>query len=562
MKVSDPPLLYEDYIKTLPLYRRRLLCWSKQHDTMSLTQCIDKLQRSITRSRRLYTSTDGGVNDRLGAFGCVIANSEQPLWIGAGPKDMDPTTANSSRPEMAGYAGLWEALLMLTTVYPNIFKGAAIEVITWVDSTSALRRLRSLHSNISASRAYPADADFSSHISWLWSQVSYLRPKFEWVKAHQDTGQDYDNLTHSAKLNILANKLASEYIHQATIRPRSNPWFFPSAIVSLSVNGQRVMTKYSSSIRFHILGTQHRRFLQQRCFAWASDKVWESIDMEGLGLAYRMLDLPSRLTTSKMIHGWNNTGHQRAKIHCNSSSKCPNCDEPEETQVHILRCPAHGVQAIRYTAMMKLRSSVVTRCGSSNTWHVMITCLQHWITHGSPMDPQTLSLRYTGSFKNHIVLAIRSQTSIGWQYAFRGYVSTSWVDAYSIEHPRAQAQQLRSTWLRHVIRAIWTFGDTMWRHRNHMLHHHTSNHEVVASTNDSHIRHYYNIQDDFAASDRVLFDLSLETRLNTSLQSRKHWLVLIKRYQETTAARRMGQQNLITKFFTRPSPLNYSGENT
>ncbi len=58
--------------------------------------------------------------------------------------------------------------------------------------------------------------------------------------------------------------------------------------------------------------------------------------MEGLGLAYKILDLPLRLTTSKMINGWNNTGHQRAKIHCDASSKCPNCDEPEETQEHVL----------------------------------------------------------------------------------------------------------------------------------------------------------------------------------------------------------------------------------
>ncbi len=76
--------------------------------------------------------------------------SDDPLWIGAGPTDMDSTTAHSSQPEMAGHAGLWENILMLLKVYPHAFP-TAVEVITWVDSTSALRHLQSLHSAVSSS---------------------------------------------------------------------------------------------------------------------------------------------------------------------------------------------------------------------------------------------------------------------------------------------------------------------------------------------------------------------------------------------------------------------------
>jgi hypothetical protein len=98
----------------------------------------------------------------------------------------------------------------------------------------------------------------------------------------------------------------------------------------------------------------------------------------------------------------------------------------------------------------------------------------------------------------------------------------------------------------------------MWRYRNQSLHSNGSNKMVAESTIDAQITHFYYIQEEFAARDRTLFDIPLAVRLTTSLRSRKHWLTIIRRYHETTAERRMGQQNLITKFFTRAHHTNSS----
>ena len=102
-----------EYMKGLPPYCRRLICWSKHHDSLSVSQSILLLKQSLKESKRLHTSMDGGMVGNQGSFGFIIASSWTPIWISAGPVDMDPTTASSSRPEMAGYAELWETLLML-----------------------------------------------------------------------------------------------------------------------------------------------------------------------------------------------------------------------------------------------------------------------------------------------------------------------------------------------------------------------------------------------------------------------------------------------------------------
>ncbi len=69
-----PSYPFSEYIKTLPPYCRRLLSWSNPPNHLSLKQSLHKCRRTLQESRKLLTSTDGGLDNRLGAFGCVIAD--------------------------------------------------------------------------------------------------------------------------------------------------------------------------------------------------------------------------------------------------------------------------------------------------------------------------------------------------------------------------------------------------------------------------------------------------------------------------------------------------------
>ncbi len=158
------------------------MSWCRPHNFIPLLQGFGYLQKPIVDTARLCTSTDGGLHAQGWPFSFITADlSSCPFCIGAGPVDMDPTTSHSSQPEMAGYAGLWEALEMLSILFPQDFQGDAVEIIIWADSSRALQRLQSLHSQDSNTPTYPADANFSSHIRWLWSQTPQLKPRFEWI---------------------------------------------------------------------------------------------------------------------------------------------------------------------------------------------------------------------------------------------------------------------------------------------------------------------------------------------------------------------------------------------
>ena len=147
-----------------------------------------------------------------------------------------------------------------------------------VDSTSAISRFQSLRFNKTPARSYPDDADVISHVNWLWAQLSEFVHTLKWVKGHQDALDPLLRPSLELRLNIMADSLATEFYHSTTssiTRPHTNPLFFPTTRVSLTVNGQRVTANPSEAIRFHINGTNHRRYLQTTKPGWHNNKVWE-----------------------------------------------------------------------------------------------------------------------------------------------------------------------------------------------------------------------------------------------------------------------------------------------
>jgi hypothetical protein len=137
--------------------------------------------------------------------------------------------------------------------------------------------------------------------------------------------------------------------------------------------------------------------------------------------------------------------------------------------------------------------------------------------------------------------ALKNQDKIGWDYAMRGYLSTSWVDSEYYGKHGATPDSVRQSWLRAIIKAIWVFNKTMWTHRNSILH---STEiplcELRESSVNSHICSLYDQQQDFAVLDQVIFDTPLDVLLQRPLRSKKHWIRLAQRYHPSTHDRKTG----------------------
>ena len=552
------PYPQKSYIKALPKSRQRLLKVGRIRQSRSLNEFHALITHTLTTGGNFNCGTDGGLKINQGTFGLVVSVEDKIIWEGCGPVDGCQDTASSKRSELFGYAGLLEFFLMIDSLMlPPDTAYPISNVHTCIDNSSVVRQLQAFLLGYTPARAYPHDADILSHIRWLWTQLPRYCHKVSWVKAHQDDKTPFHLLDLPAQLNICADAMATEYYNNATLPseiPTSQPAFFPTAKVCLLINAQRVTAQYTASIRFHIHGTKHRAHLQRTRPTWKSDRVWNNIDMQGLGLAFKSLDTPSRHFTSKMLHGWLNTGHQREKITKDpSSSHCPCCNSPDETFEHILQCKAPAVVTARDKASTKLRS--IPQARESLAWKVLYQALLNWLQFGNKMTHPCLDNYFLKPGQRTLLeTALKDQDKIGWDFAMRGYLSTSWVtmEAYGKNDPT----QTRQSWLKAIIKALWRFNKTMWTHRNSILH---SNEiplrELRESSVNSLIRSLYDQQQDFAVLDQVIFDTPLEVLLHRPIRSKKHWIRLAQRYHPSTYDRKTGNQLLITRFFpTVPTP--------
>ena len=148
-----------------------------------------------------------------------------------------------------------------------------------------------------------------------------------------------------------------------------------------------------------------------------------------------------------------------------------------------------------------------------------------------------------------LITAIKNQDTIGWNYALRGYLRTSWVAAeYHIN--RSAHDDIRKKWLQKIIKVLWSFNKTMWTHRNSVLHLTTVPlRDLKESAANSKIRTLFEQEKDFAVVDQALFDTPLEVMLSRTLQAKKHWIRLVQRYHPSTYSRKTGTQHLITAYF-------------
>jgi hypothetical protein len=201
------------YRKALPPERQRLLAWSTPTFPYT-TADIPKLLSWLCKAPTMECGSDGSLKDKTGTFGYVLSINGNLVWEGAGPADGDHLTANSKRPELYGYAGCLETCLLILKV-GKVMGATLPESLTiriWVDNSSALRHLNKLLSRKKTQNRYPQDPDILSHIQWLWSQLpAGPTYKARWVKAHQDDQMPFDDLPLNAKLNVVADQLATQY---------------------------------------------------------------------------------------------------------------------------------------------------------------------------------------------------------------------------------------------------------------------------------------------------------------------------------------------------------------
>jgi hypothetical protein len=146
-------------------------------------------------------------------------------------------------------------------------------------------------------------------------------------------------------MNCDAKGLAEKFqklMDDGDVKPLKEGFFTNSMEVGISVDEVKVTSHLFHQIRLKIQGSKHQKYLQDK-HAWAN-AVWISLDWTGIKSGFLLLGPLKQIKTTKSMHGWLNTGHQKSNTlpDTMASHKCPRCHEPDEMQEHILKCQHVG----------------------------------------------------------------------------------------------------------------------------------------------------------------------------------------------------------------------------
>jgi hypothetical protein len=157
------------------------------------------------------------------------------------------------------------------------------------------------------------------------------------VKAHQEEKKPFDKLTIEGKINVKADKSASEVLAQIT-KQKKTPctWHLPQCKANRRKNNVIQSSNEVNTMRWGFSEFNLQRYYSKKFII--PIQILDSINWASLRLARNRLS-PSQHTFSiKRAIGWTATG-LRLQRDGHLVSSCPCCKREEDTD-HIILCPS------------------------------------------------------------------------------------------------------------------------------------------------------------------------------------------------------------------------------
>jgi hypothetical protein len=247
--------------------------------------------------------------------------------------------------------------------------------------------------------------------------------KSKWVKAHQDEDKLSGQVLSDAALqNINVDSTANDYLLD-TRQPQTqdNAARVDAQAVSISIQGTRITGRYEDAIREHIDGSYLRHLSDKH--KW-TDSTWAWIDWYCDERHLKLLQGACLFQLLKFIHDWQPTNSQKlkfAKSDDDSIGFCPCYKTTLEDHDHVLRCPSQW--RTRYLELQDICGSISET--KSPAGPVLWEGLKHWLS--KPSEKLSIGTSwYSRRTKLLVQQALHEQERIGWDKAFRGYLSLTW----------------------------------------------------------------------------------------------------------------------------------------
>ncbi len=415
------------------------------------------LLQSIASKETIRIASDGGAIPGRASYGWVIQIGDTQIAKGKGPTFGDDP--RSFRAEGYGMASALLYLRLLQREY-GIKRDNTTTNMLICDNEGLLIRVEKANewTYITPNVTLRAEWDVESVILDVLTELK-MQFTFQHVLSHQDDDTPVENLTLETRLNVEADRLATEYMQEDLIR-RPTVALFPTAKAQLLIKDVSVTRKIPQSIRFAAGSGPIQAYLMERN-KWTRQTL-DTIHWEAHGASHSH-HRSQRCYLIKLCHRHIPIGQTLNRRNRKYSPICPGCRVEPEDQHHYLLCNAPSRISWRIDVLANLRRQLRHTRTNEHLNETIIDCIDKALAGRA--------IPLTGPFQS----TLKSQARIGWLGLLRGYWCKTWQKEYekTYEVPRDETRKDKNKrhlqmgrWQKQLIQTLWTSMIVLWTTRN------------------------------------------------------------------------------------------------
>ena len=478
-------------------------------------------QAIITGKIRAVSDGSFRKEEKYGTAGWIVEDTHRQIQLSGTlitPGQEDDQC--SHRSELSGLLGTIANINHLCTRL-NI-KSGSMEL--GCDGEGAIKSIEDNYKIIKTNRKHfdliqaIKEAREKSPISWT----------FRHVRGHQDDIKEYDDLNRWEQLNVQADTLAKERMHEETYNRHESTIYRPQHISSLKCKiGWKDRQGKEQLIASHLQKTLTKRvgstiirdyWIKKKKFTPYTER-W--VDWKILHKSINGLNRNRQQWHSKWLSGFCGVGVMMQLYQSHYHSKCPRCLSDRENVNHVMQCPHPKAREKWKETVEKLEIWLVDNDAHPEMKKTIISSLQAW--NETKPFPTVMT--------NNVTLkeAVKQQDQIGWRPFLDGFISTQWRQCQKEHMEKNQSTKSPELWMAKMQRKLWNIPWEMWDSRNKLLH---DENNFIHKQEEKELQQNITIEmrkgmDGLPRRYQRLFKDSLEDRIMETAIQQKQWLTSV-----------------------------------
>ena len=400
-------------------YRLQLEPW-EQELLQSIQWCkapyeiIHLLYTDMTVATLLVVSDGGCIDCGKMSFGVVIGTESGTILMEAqGAAYGEPS---SHRAECTG--SLVGALLLHHLLrYTSSKLPAHVEILAFSDNQSMTTALkaRQTYQTVYANATLKSDWELLEETHQTYSHLNPTKVEYKWIRGHQDQQPAlFDVLPPEVQFHIRADQLAGGQLMEMSYRSHIRAQMTTTTKCLLYVDNKACTGNYMSAIRRAMAEADYKEYMMRR-HKW-TDTTYADVDWEAFYAAASRHDSISA-NLMKLIHDKLPTNKLKSKYSPSVGPTCHFCQQ-EDTFDHLCTTSCNP-RSIAFRNSLK--EEIMNYFKKTSTPKIFqeryLAAWTHWINLDATSDT---------TMNQHNETLSRSQTKIGWQQMFRGFLSKRW----------------------------------------------------------------------------------------------------------------------------------------